>query len=535
MKITGILSILLIASMLRAQPENIQVPGGIVFDGEPYIVVDPHDPNIVTAAWMSGVLTDIVVGIRTSVSSDGGHSWHDQNVLPHFGKGWHSADVSMGYSKTGILYVCYIDYRQSPDSGGIYVARSTDHGSTWAAPVQAFDALEVPNKAAVDRPWMVIDNSGSASDGTIYICTKPAPWILPTKEAPNRPYFKRSTDGGATWSAIATLDGGTYPNGYILAAPMPAPAVISNGSFSVVYPSVQLLQPARYIFERSYDKGLSFEQHIVVEKYSAVIKGDTLTKLGYKLLADPNDSNRLSLIIPGDTLGDWDVFVSSSTDGGRNWATPVRVNDDAVGNGVVQDLVWGSYAPNGDLVVVWRDRRNATQTGYEVPSDIYYAISKDNGLTFGKNIRLSSESAQHIQALNGAGNDFQCSAIAGDSLCVIWGDSRNGKVQIFFAKASLETGNSSVWELPQSDQEIAVYPTVVKNMCTVALEGNYPKVEGRLVSTTGTVFPVSLTKIENGEVSSFSAKFSSELPAGAYVLELHASEKMFRQKIVVVH
>lgn len=61
----------------------------------------------------------------------------------------------------------------------------------------------------------------------------------------------------------------------------------------------------------------------------------------------------------------------------------MRVNDDAVANGKLQDMVWGAYNQQGHLAVSWRDRRQASTTGFwNVGYDFYYATSTNNGQTF---------------------------------------------------------------------------------------------------------------------------------------------------------
>jgi len=55
-------------------------------------------------------------------------------------------------------------------------------------------------------------------------------------------------------------------------------------------------------------------------------------------------------------------------DGGSNWSTPIRVNDDPKNNGVVQDMVWADFSPSGSLGISWRDRR-LSGTSDTVPFD----------------------------------------------------------------------------------------------------------------------------------------------------------------------
>ncbi len=516
----------LLALAAFAQSVNTNIVGGVVFDGEPYLAVNPINQNNMVVAWMSEVIADKVVGIRTKRTTDGGASWTDQNILPHFGTLWHSADVSMAFTNTGTLYICYIDYRQSPDSGGIYVARSTDGGASWGAPVKSFSINDVPEKRPIDRPWLVVDRSPSSSQGTLYITTKPAPWVLP----PNRPYFKRSTDSGQTWSAIVALDGDPYPVGNLIPAPMASPTVTSDGKFAVVYPSYQVGKPVRYVFAGSGDLGNTFSRSIVIEANSHPIQGDTLSKLGYHLVADPNDSKRLAFIAPTDLSGDWDVMLITSADGGNTWGAPVRVNDDQLQNGVWQDLVWCNYDQKGNLVAAWRDRRNGAGNGYSSAADIYFAISKDNGKTVGKNIRLSNVTAPYNQVLNGAGNDFQCVDVVGDSLCCVWGDMRNGKLSIYFVKAAVSDGIASVHRVNQ-EESLEIFPTTVTTSFKCSFPPTNEKITCNLADMRGNTFTI---EPEFTTESSCVCKISKEIPSGLYIVQISIGNSIIRKKISII-
>ncbi|MBK8808284.1 MAG: hypothetical protein IPO21_17320 [Bacteroidales bacterium] len=62
--------------------------------------------------------------------------------------------------------------------------------------------------------------------------------------------------------------------------------------------------------------------------------------------------------------GDADIMAFHTNDGGQTWSSPIRINDDSLSNGKAQDMVWGSYNEQGNLVVTWRDRRNSVANGF---------------------------------------------------------------------------------------------------------------------------------------------------------------------------
>ena len=164
-----------------AQPANTNISNSILFDGEPFLAINPANNQNLAVAWMGLQFSSgqFRIAIKTRASFDGGSTWSPVNSLPHFGSGYGSADPSLAFDRNGLLYACYIDYRESPDSGGIYVARSFDGGLTWDTPSLAFDMYDDPVKRPIDRPWLVVDKSSTPNFGTLYITTKPAPWIAP--------------------------------------------------------------------------------------------------------------------------------------------------------------------------------------------------------------------------------------------------------------------------------------------------------------------------------------------------------------------
>ncbi len=124
-------------------------------------------------------------------------------------------------------------------------------------------------------------------------------------------------------------------------------------------------------------------------------------------------------------------------------AAPVRVNDDALGNGKQQDMVWAAYNEQGAIATVWRDRRNDASNGFwNVGYDFYYAISDDNGQTFSANQKMSSQFIPFDSIVAENGNDFMSAVYSGDTLYTVWGDSRSGRLNIWFAKTIASTNTT---------------------------------------------------------------------------------------------
>jgi hypothetical protein len=359
MKKLGYLLFLICFSLpVAAQPTNTNLSNTTIFAGEPYLAVNPTNPQNIVVAWMAlDASTGLKVSIKSKSSNDGGVTWTSAILQPHWGTNWKSADVSMQFRRNGTLYICYIDSRQSPDSGGVFVAHSTNGGVSWSTPTRAWNVnTEDPTKEPLDRPWLMVDNSATANDGMFYMTTKPAPWIAP----PNRPYLKSSIDSGMNWSTFRYVDTTNYLVGNLLSAPMGFPAVTADGALCIAYPSYVASQSVfpKYFLAKSYNKGQSFQYYDLLVNPSAV--PDTNYKKGYVLAADPANANNLAFVYPDNTNGDADVYITTSSNGGLNWTAPHRVNDDPVANGKAQDMIWVTYNRQHHLLVTWRDRRNSS-------------------------------------------------------------------------------------------------------------------------------------------------------------------------------
>ena len=503
---------LLAIDLSHAQPSNINISNTQVFGGEPYIAVNPTNNQNIIISWMAlDVSTGLRMAIKSKVSFDGGTTWGNTFIHPHFGPTWNSADVSMQFRPNGTLYLSYIDYRQAPDSGGVYITHSVNGGVTWSVPVQIWNALtEDPSKRPLDRPWLAVDNSASSNDGMFYLTTKPAPWIAP----PNRPYLKTSSDSGQTWSAFRYVDTTNFLVGNSIAGPMGFPTVSADGALCVAYPSYLSSQSIfpKVLLAKSYSKGASFQYYDML--VNSVSVQDTLYKLGYRLAANPSNANQLAFSYLAKPNGDPDVYLITTNDGGITWGAPVRVNDDIIGNGKAQEMAWVDYDNNNKLVVTWRDRRNGTGTGFYQSSDTYCALSTNNGNSFQPNIRLSNVTAPFDSILEQSGNDFLSTCLVNDTIYSAWGDVRTGKLNICFAKTSVSTGTGIGAVAVDDEQELfSVSPNPVKDQLQILFTNRLHKpVELKIINQEGLIVfqKRMITKVPSITID------LSHLPTGSY-------------------
>lgn len=524
-QVSIVMAWLLCHCVASAQLQNTNISNSVLFEGEPYLAVNPVDSRNMVIAWMGVTVTNGVrIGIKSKATFDGGQTWGNYHVKPHMSSTWNSADVSMAFRQDGLLYLTYIDYNAAADSGAVFIVNSPDGGISWGAPVKVVDLYEDQPKKPVDRPWLAVDNSGTANQGMLYVTTKPAPWV----PAPCRPYMKASADSGMTWGTLRFVDTANYLVGNLIQAPMAANAVTADGAFCAVYPSYvpsQSVFPEFYL-AKSYNRAASFQYTTVLTNPTPV--ADTNFKLGYRLVANPANALQMAFVYPDNSYGDPDVLITRTSDGGQTWSTPVRVNNDPAGNGKAQDMVWADYNEQGDLLVTWRDRRNGSGTGfYNQPFETYAAVSHDNGATFAGNLNLCTTLTPFDSALADLGNDFLCCKLVDDTICATWSDYRSGKLNVYFARLTDTTAVSIVQVNAGEVSWLQVYPSPAKDYFTIETKGTDGLAILSVTDAEGKVFYEKRPPASKQQVN------CEGWPSGVYQASITVNRMRFATRFIV--
>ncbi|HKZ48553.1 MAG TPA: exo-alpha-sialidase [Thermoplasmata archaeon] len=226
----------------------------------------------------------------------------------------------------------------------------------------------------------------------------------------------RSTDGGRTWtpSPFALVDDDLPGSGD--AQMRPDIGVASNGTIYVVWQDNRLGQFNVFV-SWSTDGGVTWGDGLPTND----IRVDDSTAVADQPTIAINATGNLTVAWRDTRLGNQDIFAAYSADGGMTWSAGVRVNDDATA--VNQDSP--SAASAGDLFhVVWRDRRNDG-------GDVMH--SRFSG-TWSANVRVDDDAtfsrARDATILAGLGGNP-------DALGVVFADDRiPGEEDIFFVGSS---------------------------------------------------------------------------------------------------
>jgi len=397
----------------------------------PVVRMNPRNPaNLVTANRVDRPSFSCAVWS----SFDGGASWAEVPIpTPEAVTRCFSPDLAFGAD--GSLYLSFTSFAQVPGQGtvpdAVWLVRSEDGGQTLTGPVRisgplAFEVHVATDPETAGRLYLTwVQAEGAASWGF---------------SGPGNPIVVvRSDDGGATWSAPARVSPPERPM-----AMAPSPAVGARGEVFVSYLDLgddrldyegaheglggpPYAGPWSLVVARSTDMGATWSESVVAP---ALVPTQRLLVLfpPRPALAVDRARRRVYVGFHDGGADPSDVLVWASTDGGRHWLPPTRVNDTRRGDGTSQYLSQLAVAPNGRLDVAYYDRRADT---HDTLNDVSLQSSFDAGRHFTPRVRVSDRS---FDSGIGMGSDRQMPEL-GDRLglvstngraLAVWADTRAG-------------------------------------------------------------------------------------------------------------
>jgi hypothetical protein len=349
--------------------------------------VNPNDPNQVVVTFQPATI---------EYSTDGAQTFAEAELPPI--EGWRGGgDVSVTFDNRGHVYLSTLHFDKLGSASywahgagrnGIFVRRSLDGGKTWekdAATIKVFSSSEpdshMPDSHMEDMPRVFADTQPrSRYAGNVYVGW--IEWQLNQSII----LFARSTDGGKTFSTpirISTHAGlPRDDNGGLVGF---VGVVGADGTIYAIWNDGSTIA-----FTQSHDGGRTFAPSRTAVDVGPPYFGGAggipgvSRAMGFPQIGvDAREGKRtgtLHLAWSDFRNGDIDVFCVSSTDHGRTWSSPTRVNSDPIHDGIDQFFQWMAVDPvTGDVYVQFYDRRDDPanrKTGFTL------ARSTDNGKTF---------------------------------------------------------------------------------------------------------------------------------------------------------
>ena len=413
---------------------NVDVSNECGPQSETFITLNPASPRTLAA----GSNEIFRLPMRGYFSTDSGKSWGgvDLPLPPNQGANIinFGSDPTLAFDTRGNVFYGYIVVFFGAGNGingtEMAVARSTDGGKTY--PTVAYFSFEGGTNHFNDKPMITADtNTSSPFRDNLYVA-----WDAAAGGSTSGGIrVGRSTDHGATWS-VNRADDPSGPGRGIGASP----AVGTNGELYVAWNDYSANTIA---FNRSFDGGVTWDKQSVIAP--KVIPFD---------IAIPAESFRGALVYPacdtdrstgahrGRVYCSWmdltgggttNIFLSFSDNRGATWSKAAAVGDPAAG--VDRFNHWMSVDPvTGEVNVSYYDTRNDT-TGQRYMTDVYRAQSRDGGLTWQADTRVTNVSSNEhdcdgvfpcvgINYGNQQG-DYEGLVSYGGVSHPIWTDSRN--------------------------------------------------------------------------------------------------------------
>jgi hypothetical protein len=421
----------------------------------PALAVDPKDPMTLVVAETDAYSSRCMV----HVSRNGGLTWSDASQpqtppdWPGCGFAVTGAIADLAFAPDGTLYYAFSAFQPTTYQQRIYLARSTDLGLTWeTAALPRIGPDPAKREFGADAmPSIVVDRD---DPNRIYVAwwSNNGTWNLPgtisgadssvwcrlvDNRILARPWLAVSSDGGRTFSPPVDMAPGidqctTEPylaqgkDGAILAFFGQATRSTEAGK----------APPANLFFSQSHDHGKTFTvKSIHVQSGPADGAAATSTSDWLSAPSPGVDVKSGAIYVTWEELGTGvpKILFERSTDGGKTWSEPVKVND-ADGKrdyDFVEQFPTLGVAPNGRIDVAWYDYRNDPvykdgdrRDGFQ---DVYYASSTNGGRTWSKNVRVNDRAIDRRFGPRLGSIDGPLGLVSADKVVdVAWDDTRNG-------------------------------------------------------------------------------------------------------------
>ena len=329
----------------------------------------------------------LVFGILIPIQTMRAQTWTYPKRITWTVENSYAPEVAVDSNKR--IHVVWEDYKSGDYA--IYYKRSTDGGVSWSSSKRF--TWHTQNSAS---PVIAADSSDTLH--VLWCDYSKYDWEI---------YYKRSVDGGLSWSSTKRLTWGTGDSSY------PAVTVDTSDNIHIVWNEGAHGNPEIY-YKKSTNGGLVWSK----SKRITWTTGESM----YPAITTYS-GNSVHVVWQDDTPGQITIYHRKSSDGGNTWGKTKRLN-------------W--YSEFSEHPVIAEDSNHRIHVLWEklTPGnhEILYKKSLDGGTSWNPTQRLTWTSS-----------DSECPRILADSidnLHVFWCDEAPGNSDIYYKKS---TNAGSSW------------------------------------------------------------------------------------------
>ena len=236
-------------------------------------------------------------------------------------------------------------------------------------------------------------------------------------------YYKRSTDRGIYWGADIRLTNDSASSNY--------PSLAISGLVVHAVWENNLYGNYQIFYKRSTNAGLSWDVDQQLTNYSLTEEFPSVSASGTNVHIAWNDKRD----------GNYEIYYKHSTDNGINWSEDIRLTNNSLNS------EYASISAFGQVVcVVWQERSS-------VDTEIYYKRSTDRGLSWGADLRLSSNNVYTSKTPSISVSDMY--------VIVVWEDHRDGNEEIYYRLSTDEGLNWGADNRLTSNNYTSTTPSVL--------------------------------------------------------------------------
>jgi len=357
------------------------------------------------------------------ITTDGGVTWSGSDVIPAFS--YLTSDPAPTIDKDGRLIITTLNTNNAANTT-MNSATSTNNGATWLPNVvitsqnsdKNFSASDdVPSSAYYGRTYTVWTNFALAVSPIFvaYTTNGGTTWSAPSQiNSPLANHYSQGADitigpGGEVYVCWASVTNGSLIEDYL------GFAKSTNGGVNwTVTENAFDMNGIRAQMFNGWNFRVNSFPRIAVDRSGGPRNGWLYVVVSQINLAPAGS--------------DVDIVLHSSSDGGATWSTGVRVNQDALNNGKVQFFPAITVDPHGDVDICYYDNRNYPSVGDSCQT--FFSRSTDGGVTFTD--VLASDHSWKVQNEPGAGTyggDYIGISWSNGKIYPFWFDLKTGSMQ----------------------------------------------------------------------------------------------------------